>query len=391
MVITGLGFGGAETQVVNIARVLRLRGWRVTVVSLIWPASHVEQLKAHGIPVHSLRMRRRIPDPRAILRLARLIRREKPDIVHSHMVHANLLTRVTRCVAPMPALVCTAHNTCECSERGGPTWHKELLYRVTDRLCDHTTIVCHAGFRHYVRRRAAPASRLEVIPTGVDCAEFRPDPEKRRQARLDLAIPEGRFVFLAVGRLVAQKDYPNLLRAAALLRRRRWTLLIAGSGPLQRDLEQLCSQLYLFDRVRFLGVKPDIRSLYLAADAFVMSSRVEGLPVVLLEAAASGLAAVVTDAGGACEVVVSGKTGVVVPKEDHRALAGAMEQMLDMPVSRRTQCGADARARATEEFELGKVVSRWESLYARCLRRAAARHTEITPLRSGTRSPRANP
>src|SRR5437762_14329082 len=92
MVSTSLGFGGADTQIVNIARTLRSRGWDVTAVSMIAPAAHLELLAGIGVPVHSLGMKSGVPDPRAILRLAQLIRREKPDVVHSHMVHANLLS-----------------------------------------------------------------------------------------------------------------------------------------------------------------------------------------------------------------------------------------------------------------------------------------------------------
>lgn len=104
-----------------------------------------------------------------------------------------------------------------------------------------------------------------------------------------------------------------------------------------------------------------------------MSSSTEGMPVVLLEAAASGLPAIVTDAGGSGEVVVSGKTGFVVPIGNPHALSSAMERVLEMPRERRAEFAAAARARATEEFEIGKIVSRWESLYESCLADAALR------------------
>jgi glycosyltransferase involved in cell wall biosynthesis len=376
MVSTSLGYGGADTQIVNIARMLRSRGWKVTVVSMIPPAAHVGTLAGIGVPVYSLKMRSGVPDPRAVFRLADLIQQENPDVVHSHMVHANLLSRLTRLIARMPALICTAHNTRESSRRGGPTWHKELLYRLTDRLADQTTIICKAGAGHYIRRKAVPPSRLQVIPIGIDCADFSPSPAKRKEARLRCSLHEGHFTFLSVGRFVVQKDYPNLLQAFALLRHRSWTLLIAGSGPLQPELERLRDELSLTNHVRFVGVRQDVRDWYYAADAFVLGSAVEGMPVVLLEAAAAGLPAVVTDAGGNPEVVIDGKTGFVVEKQNHRALARAIEQMLEIPVTRRMQFGADARLRAIEEFEIGQIVTRWESLYRSCLsRRVSCRNT----------------
>ncbi len=86
------------------------------------------------------------------------IREFNPDVVHAHMVHANLLGRFTRLICPMRALICTAHNLRETSEKGGPTWHKELLYRLTDFLADRTTIICHAAYERYIQTRAVPAA-----------------------------------------------------------------------------------------------------------------------------------------------------------------------------------------------------------------------------------------
>ena len=369
MVSTSLGFGGADSQIVSIARVLRSRGWGVTVVSMIPPAAYRSQLEECGARVESLEMTPGAPDCRAIWRLANLIRREKPDVVHSHMFHANLLTRLTRCVAPMPALVCTAHNTRESSQRGGPTWHKELLYRLTDRLANHTTIICQAGFRRYAGT-AVPASRLEVIPIGIDCCRFRPDPELRAQARRELQLAENDLTFLAVGRMVVQKDYPNLLRAFARLGERRWRLLVAGTGPLESEVQHLCRELGLEAQVRFLGVKEDVRPWFNAADAFVMGSAVEGMPVVLLEAAACGLPAIVTAAGGCAEVVVNGQTGFVAPIRNDVALAEALNRFVDLPAAQRAEFAANARSRALREFEIAGIVFRWESIYLQCLRKS---------------------
>ena len=146
ILITTLTFGGAETQVVRLATELKMRGWTVCVVCMVQPTAYTSQLEAEHIPVHSLDMKRGIADLRAIFRLTSLIRNFRPDVVHCHMYHANLLGRVTRLFCKIPALVCTAHNFRETSEQDGPTWHKELLYRITDPLADKTTIICNAAF-----------------------------------------------------------------------------------------------------------------------------------------------------------------------------------------------------------------------------------------------------
>ena len=183
LLITTLAFGGAETQVVRLATDLKAQGWTVAVVCLVAPKAYAAALRSTGIEVHSLDMPRGVPDPRAILRFGFLVRSFRPDIVHSHMVHANLFARIARLFCHFPALICTAHNVREMSEKGGATWHKELMYRATDFLADVTTTICRAGFDRYIRVGAVPLNKLQVIPNGVDTHHFRPSAKSRSVAR----------------------------------------------------------------------------------------------------------------------------------------------------------------------------------------------------------------
>jgi glycosyltransferase involved in cell wall biosynthesis len=363
--VTSLQVGGAETQVVNLAQRLQARNWDVTVVSLLASGAHASTLAQSGIPVHSLEMKRGLPDPRAVFRLASIVRAVKPDIVHSHMVHANLLARFTRLVQSIPALICTAHNTRETSERGGPTWYKERLYGITDALADSTTIICQAGWDHYVATGAAPADRLQVIPNGIDCQRFAPNLAIRSKMRSELGIAADEFVWLAAARLVLQKDFPNLLHAFSPLRGGKWKLLIAGDGPLRPQLEQLGQELGLSTQVQFLGVRRDISNLHNAADAFVLSSEMEGLPLSVLEAAASGLPSVVTDVGGTREAVLDGTTGFVVPPRDSSALSSALTRLMTLSPADLRRFATSARAHCLSRFEINSVVDRWEELYQR--------------------------
>jgi glycosyltransferase involved in cell wall biosynthesis len=366
MVVTGLSFGGAETQVVRLATEFKARNWQVRVACLVGPYAYVEQLERQGIHVHKLGMRRGLPDPRAIARLRSLIKSFSPDVVHCHMFHANILGRVTRLFCRMPALVCTVHNLRETSERGGPTSHKEFLYRLTDRLASRTTIICRAAFERYVRVGAVPRNRLQIIPNGVDTDVFSPSEALRSTTRKALGVGS-RFVWLAVGRLVNQKDYPNLFHALARLDRSRFIVLIAGSGPLEPDLREQCARLGLDTCVQFCGAHEDIVPLYNAADSFVMSSEFEGLSVALLEATSIGLPAVVTDAGGNTEIVRDGETGYVVPPGDPAALCAAMQRMMNLSVEGRKTMGDAARQYCTQHYRTTSVVDRWRDLYAGCL------------------------
>src|SRR4051795_3766592 len=199
LLITTLTFGGAETQMVRLATELKSAGWDVSVACMMAPTAYTSILERAHIPVFSLDMPRGVPDPRGLLRLARLIRRLKPDVLHAHMVHANLLGRITRLIAHVPVVISTVHNLRETSEKGGPTWYKERLYRITDFLADRTTIIAQSAFERYVQVGAVPRSKLEMIPNGVDTIRFRPSSQLRSESRAKLSVGSN-FVWVAIGR-----------------------------------------------------------------------------------------------------------------------------------------------------------------------------------------------
>jgi glycosyltransferase involved in cell wall biosynthesis len=373
LVITTLTFGGAETQVVRLAQELKRRGREVAIACLLKPSNWVEQLTAEGIAVHSLDMKRGVPDVRAIARLCRLVETFRPDVVHSHMVHANLLARAARLFCRMPVLISTAHNLRETSEKGGPTWYKEVLYRLSDFLADRTTIICHAAYKRYVEVGAVPAAKFEVVPNGIDVERFSPSLEARVAARKSLGLADSVFLWLAVGRLVEQKDYLTLLRALEILPEGDYKVLVAGSGPLLEPLKQETQRLQLEDKIQFLGASENIRHLYAAADAFVMSSIFEGLSAALLEASAMALPAVVTDVGGNTEIVTDGETGFVVRAQDPQRLAEAMQRLAALTPEARAQLGAAARAHCLRNYRFDFITDQWLDLYARCLARTPER------------------
>jgi len=380
ILITTLTFGGAETQVVRLATELKMRGWTVCVVCMVKPTAYMSQLEEQHIPVHSLDMKRGVPDLRAIFRLTSLIRDFRPDIVHCHMFHANLLGRVTRLFCRIPALVCTAHNFRETSEKDGPTWHKELLYRVTDPLADKTTIICNAAFERYVRVGAVPRRKFQMVPNGIDTDHFTRSKNRREKAREALGIGS-EFVWLAVGRLVKQKDYPTLFRALELRKHEQFVLLIAGNGPLEEELKEECRARGLERHVRFCGAREDILDLYSAADAFVMSSEFEGLSAALLEAASTGLPAVVTDVGGNADVVTDEVTGYVVPPMAPKQLAAAMHRLMALSPECLQAMGDGARQLCHEQFRIAAVMDKWVDLYA-----ALPRHAEVVQIKTASQN-----
>jgi glycosyltransferase involved in cell wall biosynthesis len=361
LLIPGLDrIGGAERQLMLLAKGLRGRGWRVSVVALSGTGGDAAaELAGAGIAFLSLEMRKGLADPRGWLRFHRWLKQERPGVVHAHLPHAAWMARWSRLATPVRVVVDTLHS----SSTG--TGVRRMGYRLSDWLSNEVTAVSHAVAAAHLA--AEMAAKITVIPNGVDMDAWRPDAAARAAVRGELAI-ENEFLWFAAGRLEPVKDYPTLLAAMAQLPSTA-RLVIAGTGPLEEQLRGLASQLCLQSRVRFLGFEQDVRRWMQAADGFVLSSRWEGLPMALLEAAACALPAVATDVPGTREVIVHGGTGWLAAQGDPRALAEAMTRLMHTSLDGRKTIGEQARQRAFDSFSLELALTRWEALYSDLLQR----------------------
>src|SRR6185295_17220993 len=310
-VITDSGMGGAEREVCHLAEEFKRRGWDVAAITMLPLTSPIADLASRGIKTFSLGMRLGVPDPRGLIRLARLLRRLRPDVVHGHMVHANLLARLSRLLAPAPVVISTIHN-----ENEGAQW-RYLAYRLTNGLSDVTTAVSRVAQLEAMRRGAAPAGRILLVPNGLSTTPYERDDAARARLRDSLELGD-RFTWLAVGRLAEAKGYGDMVAAFAMTLREHpdARLLIAGVGTLDDQIRAETRRLGIEGSVRLLGLRTDVSALMQAADGFLLTSRWEGLPMVLLEAGASGLPIVATDAGGSRDAVLDGVSGFVTPVGD---------------------------------------------------------------------------
>lgn len=353
---------GAEQQVMLLARGLMQRGWRVTIVTLAGTGAGVaRKLAIEGIDFASLEMRNSLLDPRGCVRFHRWLAEAAPDVLHAHLPHAVWLARWSRLFSAVPVQIDTLHT----SAVGGPL--RRLSYHLSSALPDRVTAVSRAAAEAHVAAKNVDPCRLLIVPNGVEPERWRPDAQLRSAARLELGLAD-EFLWLAAGRLEPVKDYPTLLRAMAILPDTA-RLIIAGSGWQQAQLTALSSELGLAGRVRFLGFVHNLDHWTQAADAFVLSSRWEGLPTALIEASAAALPAVATDVPGVREVLGPGADeGHLAPPGDPAALARAMTELMHLPATARHTIGAQARQFAAEEFALDSVLDRWESLYRGLLR-----------------------
>lgn len=352
--------GGAERQVMLLAKGLQRRGWQVSVVALSGTGENAAaELIATGVDFYSLQMRKGLADPRGWIRFHHWLRREAPGVVHAHLPHAAWLARWSRLAAPVRVLVDTLHS----SSTG--TIGRRLGYRASAWLPDRVTAVSQAVADAHRAATMVRPNRFSILPNGVDAEAWQPDAAARATLRHELSL-DREFLWLTAGRLDPVKDYPTLLRAmVGVFEQAR--LVIAGGGPLESELRNLSKQLGLESRVRFLGFEPDVRRWMQAADGFVLSSRWEGLPMALLEAAACALPAVATDVPGTREAVAHGNTGILVRPGNDLALQAGMTKLMQTAPGERTQMGHRARQRVIDRFSLEFVLNRWESLYSELL------------------------
>lgn len=354
-VITGLGVGGAERQVVDLAEGLVSRGHSVAICYLTGP---MDICPSAAVPSHPLGMGSGIGSViTGMKNLRNVIRTFNPDVVHSHMVHANILTRLIRLFCPIRRLICTAHSNNE----GGRL--RMLAYRVTDRLADVSTNVSQTAVDTFIRLGAVPQGRMIAVPNGIDINRFTTIGGIGSLRNEDIGVPAEKKIILAVGRLVVAKDYPNLLKAFADLSMRDAALhlVIAGDGDQRGAIEALADNLGISESITLLGVRKDVAALYKLADVYVLSSAWEGFGLVVAEAMASECLVVATDCGGVKEVLGSG--GILVQPADHHALAAALQTAMDLPAIEAGQLRAIARQQVERNYALPVVLDTWQQIY----------------------------
>lgn len=353
-VITGLGVGGAEAVVTNLADELASRGHEVCIAYLTGEACVLP--KTNSIPIVSLKLNSLISFPKALLDLRGLISQFKPDVVHSHMFHSNVLSRLARLTTNFPRLICTAHSNNE----GGKS--RMFIYRLTNFLGDVFTNVSLSAVSAFEKNGAVVKGGMIAVLNGIDSARFSPDPIRRKLYRDEFNLGSNK-VIIAVGRLYEPKDYPNLLVAFSEIadNQKNIKLLIVGEGPLRSVLQEQVDKLRLSEKVIFLGVRQDVPDLLRAADIFVLSSAWEGFALVVGEAMATGLTVVATDCGGVAEVL--GNTGYLVPAKDAAKLSKGLQKAILLSSEEAKEIGTNARTRIILNNSMSATVARWLDIY----------------------------
>jgi len=334
--IVDLTVGGAEDHLLSLARNLDRARFLPVVCCIGRKGTIGAEIEAAGVRVEELGKLRKGGFNREIVPLLRaLIRRERIDLVHAHMYHANLYGRLAAFREGVPAVI-SVHNTYV---------RPKILRRVLNRWLARRTPFILAGSEairdDIARYDRVPPGKIRVVPYGVDVEKF-DSVLSREEARGKLGLPGDRFLVGTVGRLEEQKGQKYLIDAAGRLSRdgRKVTLLIVGSGREEDRLRDQAVREGIGDAVLFLGTRRDLPELFRAMDVFAFPSLWEGFPIALLSAMAAGLPVIVTPVGGVPEVVKDGVNGLIVPAGDPAALAEAIWNAHENPV------GASALGRA---------------------------------------------
>jgi glycosyltransferase involved in cell wall biosynthesis len=373
--IARLNVGGAALSVLELAAEQRRRGHEVLVVAGTIPAGEASMehvARDLDLPYLRLPALTREVSPRhdlaAVLALRRLIRRERPDVLHTHTSKAGTTGRVAALLAgnARPRVVHTFHGHVL---SGYFDTRRERVFRLIERGLAHATdrivAVSEQVRDDLIRFRVAPPEKIAVVQYGFDLdARVQTSPEMARQKRAAAGLSATDFVVGWAGRLSEIKRPLDLVRVAAKVDGSR--LLLAGDGELRSAVEQLAAELGLTDRVRLLGYVDDIGSWYGAFDAFLLTSANEGAPVVAIEALAAGVPVVATDAGGTRNVVDDGETGYLAPVGALDTLAELLERLRDDPALR-ARLGATGAVRMRERFSTQRMADGFDAVYAEIL------------------------
>ncbi|WP_201582639.1 glycosyltransferase [Psychrobacter jeotgali] len=355
-VVTGLANGGAERVVCDLANEMFVRGHEVKIAYLTGEVlTQPDYKEIELIKVNLNDLKTLLP---AYLKLSKIIKKFRPDVVHSHMVHANILMRLVRITTPIDKLISTAHN----SNEGGAL--RMISYRVTHRLADVSTNVSQEATQAFEDMGAVPKDGMQTVYNGISLKKFRYISGARARLEEELGFTESYRVILAVGRFNEQKDYPNLLKAISLLKEETtypFKVIIAGDGELRDTIENKVNNLGLKDEVLLLGRRTNIPELMSAADLFVLPSKYEGFGLVVAEAMACRCLVVATDSGGVAEVLNNPE--FLVPPSDALALKTKIKYALELNSKDKDKIVDVNFKHVRDSFSLENAIQKWIALY----------------------------
>jgi glycosyltransferase involved in cell wall biosynthesis len=360
-VLSSFGLGGQERMAVDLARAQRAAGHQLIAVSLAAPPEGPLALGFREVEIPAITVaKRRGFDITLPFRLARVFERENIEVVHTHNPQALIYGAPAGKLAGA-VLVHTKHG------RNPDTRRRRWLRRAAAELVDAYVAVSPSTAQVAREHRDSAEERLSVIENGIDLNAFTHGAGVRHAVRDELGIPRDAWVVGTIGRLAPEKDQKVLIEAMTPLLGPKRRLLIVGDGPERPALDALVEKLGVKAHVHFTGVRRDPARLLASFDVFALSSKTEGLPLVVLEAMAAALPVVSTDVGGIGDVIEHERSGFLVPPADVAKLESALGKLYRSPDLGR-RIGLAARHAVRQSHSLTRMAGEYAALYAKVLR-----------------------
>ncbi|MBN1141397.1 MAG: glycosyltransferase [Deltaproteobacteria bacterium] len=375
-VITGMGGGGAERMLLKLLTGLDRRLFQPAVISLTADGELTSDLCRRfveiEVPVLLLGMKRGVPDPRWVFRLARLLREKKPRLVSTWMYHADLIGGIAAYLAgQIPVVWNIRHSNLDPGSNKKTTILTARACALLSRFLPRRIICCAEEAKTVHVRLGYDESRMVVIPNGFDLAAITPVEGAGIALRQELGLSGDSLLVGLVARFDPLKDHHNFVRAAERLKNsmKEVHFVLCGNG-ISWDNESLAGWIDaagLRDSFHLLGHRNDIAYLNSAFDIASSSSSGEGFSNTLGEAMACGTPCVATDVGSSAFIL--GETGKVVPAGAPETLAGAWQELLTLPEGQRLALGKAARRRVQENFSLDRIIGSYQTLFLDVLNR----------------------
>jgi glycosyltransferase involved in cell wall biosynthesis len=377
-IINDVSIGGAEMMLYKLLSQMNRERFDPVVVALRNRGQLHRRIEALDVPVYNVAMRLPVPTPTSFWRLIRLMRRLKPDLIQGWMYHGSLAALVGSNFAP--GSVPVVWNIRQ--SLNGFNYEKRATAAIIKFLAPLSKSPAKIIYNSRIAAAQHGAIGYElqnslVIPNGFMTSLFTPSKEARRSVRVELGIPDDTLLIGLVSRFHPVKDHTNFLHAAALLLKShpdvQFVLCGDGVNWVNPSLCKLIDDLKLTERVHLLDQRQDMPRVTAAFDIATSSSCAESFPNVIGEAMSCGVPCVVTDVSDLLWIV--GETGRVVPPRNAPALAGAMQELVELGVEGREQLGRAARERVLKHFPLKDIDRLYEALYEDVM----GRHPKLTP------------
>jgi glycosyltransferase involved in cell wall biosynthesis len=375
-IITGLAADGAENALYHLLAAVDRQEYQNDVISLTDRGPTAAKIEALGVPVRALGMMRGVPNPLAIRRIAKILRRSRPQIVHTWMYHSNLLGGLAaQAAGGIPVIWGIHHSRVDAQDtkritvwtvRACAWFSKQLPARII--CCADSSELAHVQLGY-------DSKKMQVIYNGIDTELFRPNPEARVALRSRLGLPPDALLIGMAGRLHRHKDHRTFLTAARLLREKfpEVHFVLCGEG-LTADNTKLAAEIGdgLEGHCHLLGEQRDMPAFYAGLDIAANSSLTEAFPLAVGEAMSCGVPCVVTEVGDSPSMVA--ETGKIVPPRQPALMTSAWDELIQVGADARRILGSAARERVVTRFSVTQFAQQYQSLYRNVGNRACGDH-----------------